>query len=333
MSQFRNDSVFWIEVEKIKPNPYQPRREFDELKLKDLSDSIRQYGVLQPIVITRREIEREDGGISTEYELVAGERRLRAAKMAGISQIPAVIRAVEDDAKTKLELAIIENLQREDLNPVDRAVAFDRLREEFGYKHAEIAQKVGKSREYVSNTMRLLLLSDEMRQGLAQGKISEGHTRPILMLVDRPEEQMTLYKEIVFKRITVREAESIARKIAHDRVRKKDIIFDPEALELEGKIAEALGTRVSLEKREVGGKLVIDFYSNDDLRAIFQLLNANKEDRRELLEQFIEGRELENRESFISEMEPSVEVSLDDRSKDEIQEQEEDLYYVRNFSL
>ncbi|TSC54964.1 MAG: ParB-like protein partition protein [Parcubacteria group bacterium LiPW_30] len=333
MSQFRNDSVFWIEVEKIKPNPYQPRREFDELKLKDLSDSIRQYGVLQPIVITRREIEREDGGISAEYELVAGERRLRAAKMAGIAQIPAVIRAVEDDAKTKLELAIIENLQREDLNPVDRAVAFDRLREEFGYKHAEIAQKVGKSREYVSNTMRLLLLSDEMRQGLAQGKISEGHTRPILMLVDRPEEQMTLYKEIVFKRITVREAESIARKIAHDRVRKKDIIFDPEALELEGKIAEALGTRVSLEKREVGGKLVIDFYSNDDLRAIFQLLNANKEDRRELLEQFIEGRELENSIVAISEAEAGIEAPLDDRSKDEIQEQEEDLYYVRNFSL
>jgi len=333
MSQFRNDSVFWIEVEKIKPNPYQPRREFDELKLKDLSDSIRQYGVLQPIVITRREIEREDGGISAEYELVAGERRLRAAKMAGIAQIPAVIRAVEDDAKTKLELAIIENLQREDLNPVDRAVAFDRLRDEFGYKHAEIAKKVGKSREYVSNTMRLLLLSDEMRQGLAQGKISEGHTRPILMLVDRPEEQMTLYKEIVFKRITVREAESIARKIAHDRVRKKDIIFDPEALELEGKIAEALGTRVSLEKREVGGKLVIDFYSNDDLRAIFQLLNANKEDRRELLEQFIEGRELENSIVAISEAEVGIEAPLDDRSKDEIQEQEEDLYYVRNFSL
>src|SRR3989339_1867186 len=333
MSQFRNDSVFWIEVEKIKPNPYQPRREFDELKLKDLSDSIRQYGVLQPIVITRREIEREDGGISAEYELVAGERRLRAAKMAGIAQIPAVIRAVEDDAKTKLELAIIENLQREDLNPVDRAVAFDRLREEFGYKHAEIAQKVGKSREYVSNTMRLLLLSDEMRQGLAQGKISEGHTRPILMLVDRPEEQMTLYKEIVFKRITVREAESIARKIAHDRVRKKDIIFDPEALELEGKIAEALGTRVSLEKREVGGKLVIDFYSNDDLRAIFQLLNANKEDRRELLEQFIEGRELENSIVAISEAEAGIEAPLDDSYKDEIQEKEEDLYYVRNFSL
>ncbi|MFA6077502.1 MAG: ParB/RepB/Spo0J family partition protein [Candidatus Paceibacterota bacterium] len=331
MSQFRNDSVFWIEVEKIKPNPYQPRREFDELKLKDLSESIRQYGILQPIVVTRREVEREDGGISTEYELIAGERRLRAAKMAGISQIPSVIRAVEDDAKTKLELAIIENLQREDLNPVDRAEAFARLREEFKYKHADIAQKVGKSREYVSNTMRLLLLPEEMRIGLAQGKISEGHTRPILMLVDRPEEQMTLYKEIVFKRITVREAESIARKIAHDRVRKKEIIFDPEALELEGKIAEALGTRVSLEKREVGGKLVIDFYSNDDLRAIFQLLNANKEDRRELLEQFIEGRELEN---TVNEAEIGVDALLDDRSKDEIQEQQEDdLYYVRNFSL
>jgi ParB family chromosome partitioning protein len=134
MSQYFGDSIFWIDVDRIKPNPYQPRREFDEAKLKDLAESIRQYGILQPITVTRAEVVRDDG-LGVEYELIAGERRLRASKLAGLQQIPAVIRAGADDARAKLELAIIENLQREDLNPVDRAHAFDRLAKEFGFKH------------------------------------------------------------------------------------------------------------------------------------------------------------------------------------------------------
>ena len=186
MSQPYSNSIFWIEVDKIKPNPYQPRREFDQEKLKELADSIRQYGILQPLVVTRREMEKDDGGLAVEYELIAGERRLRASKIAGLAQVPVLIR-VGDDAKMKLELAIIENLQREDLNPVDRAKAFDRLAKEFGFKHAEIGEKVGKSREYVSNTMRLLTLPERMLTSLSEGKISEGHTRPLMMLVDRPE--------------------------------------------------------------------------------------------------------------------------------------------------
>ena len=121
MSQSYNNSIFWIEVDKIKPNPFQPRREFDESKLRDLSDSIRQYGVLQPLVVTRKELEKSDGGIVVEYELIAGERRLRASKLAGVLQVPVIIRAGVDDDRVKLELAIIENLQREDLNAVDRA--------------------------------------------------------------------------------------------------------------------------------------------------------------------------------------------------------------------
>jgi len=220
MSQSYNNSIFWIEVDKIKPNPFQPRREFDESKLRDLSDSIRQYGVLQPLVVTRKELEKSDGGIVVEYELIAGERRLRASKLAGVLQVPVIIRAGVDDDRVKLELAIIENLQREDLNAVDRATAFRRLADEFGFKHVEIAQKVGKSREYVSNSMRILALPQDILGALMRGEISEGHTRPILMLSDRPEEQVTLFKEIVIKQLNVREAEGIARRIAYDKVRR-----------------------------------------------------------------------------------------------------------------
>jgi Lrp/AsnC family transcriptional regulator for asnA, asnC and gidA len=142
ISYFHQNAVFFIEVDKIKPNPYQPRREFDPNRLNDLADSIRMYGVLQPLVVTRKEIIKDDGGLATEYELIAGERRLRASKIAGLREVPALIRATEDDEKTKLELAIIENLQREDLNAVDRARAFHQLAEEFGFKHTEIAKKV-----------------------------------------------------------------------------------------------------------------------------------------------------------------------------------------------
>src|SRR3990167_6722206 len=149
MSRFYQDAVFWIEVDKIKPNPFQPRRDFDEVHLKSLADSIRQYGVLQALVVTRKEVEKEDGGLGVEYELIAGERRLRAAKMAGLQQVPALIRTGEENDQMKLELAIIENIQREDLNPVDRARAFERLVNEFGFKHAEVGKKVGKKREYV----------------------------------------------------------------------------------------------------------------------------------------------------------------------------------------
>lgn len=270
-----NNSIFWIEVEKIKPNPLQPRREFNEDRLRDLSDSIRQYGVLQPLVLTRRENEREDGSLYVEYELIAGERRWRAAQIAGLSQVPCVIRAGDND-KLKLEMAIIENLQREDLNPVDRALAFDRLVKEFKLKHTEIAKKVGKSREYVSNTLRLLALSEEMLDAITAGKITEGHTRPLLMLIDRPEAQQNLFQEIALKRLNVREAEQIARRIANDRVRKKEYILDPAIMELEQKLAETLGARVSVERRESGGKVTIDFFSTDDLRNLLDRLAAGE---------------------------------------------------------
>lgn len=301
MSGFYNNAIFWVEVEKIKPNPFQPRKEFDEAKLKDLANSIRQYGVIQPLTVSRREIQKEDGGIATEYELIAGERRLRASKLAGVVSVPVLMRDGFDDDKTKLELAIIENLQREDLNPIDRAKAFERLVTDFHFKHIEVAAKVGKSREYVSNTLRLLMLPSDMQDALAEGKITEGHTRPLLMLHDRKEEQATLFREILLKRLTVRDSESIARRIATDRVRKKEYLYTPEILQMERELTETLGTRVAIEPREQGGKLSIDFMNEDDLRVIFAQIASH----------------IAQKAPMQDDTPAAAEQSLDDRSKEE----------------
>jgi ParB family chromosome partitioning protein len=260
-------SIFWIETDKIVPNPYQPRREFDQDRLKELSDSIRQYGVLQPLVVSRRETHLDDGSVKVEYELIAGERRLRASRLAGVTQVPVVVRT-GDDSRAKLELAIIENLQREDLNPVERAQSFQRLADEFKLTWTEVGKKVGKSREYVSNTVRILMLPQDILDALSKGKITEGHTRPLLMLIDRPQEQMTLFKEMMIRKMTVREAESIARRIAYEKVRKKDLFMTPEVVDMEEKLAESLGTRVQIEPREKGGRISIDYFSHEELLAI-----------------------------------------------------------------
>lgn len=260
-------SIFWIEVDKIIPNPYQPRREFDEDRLKELSDSIRQYGVLQPLVVSRTQTVLDDGGVKVEYELIAGERRLRASKLAGLSQVPVVVR-VGDDSRAKLEMAIIENLQREDLNAVERAQSFQRLSDEFKITFADVGRKVGKSREYVSNTVRILMLPQDVLDALSKGQITEGHTRPLLMLIDRPAEQMTLFKEMMVRKMTVREAEQIARRIAFEKVRKKDFFMTPEVVDMEEKLAESLGTRVQIEPRERGGRIWIDYFSHEELLAL-----------------------------------------------------------------
>ncbi len=342
MSQYYNDSVFWVELDKIKPNPFQPRREFDQAQLQSLADSIRQYGVLQALIVTRKEVPKEDGGLAVEYELIAGERRLRASKLAGLSQVPVLIKTGDDSDLMKLELAIIENIQREDLNAVDRARSFERLAVEFKFKHSEIGQKVGKSREYVSNTLRILSLPPEMLDALSSGKISEGHTRPLLMLLDRPEEQMTLYKEIIYRKLTVREAETISRKIAFDKVRKKEYLADPELVELEEKLSESLGTRVSIERRDNGGKLSIDFFSNDDLRTILEMINKQKASggATAMLDKHIANVGGDNSvamagEPAVTAMPDAIVTSdlADDRSKEEKQDSEEELYSIKNFSL
>lgn len=366
-------SIFWIETDKIIPNPYQPRREFDQDRLKELSDSIRQYGVLQPLVVSRMETVLEDGGVKVEYELIAGERRLRASKMAGVTQVPVVVRT-GDDSRAKLELAIIENLQREDLNAVERAQSFQRLADEFKLTWAEVGRKMGKSREYVSNTVRILMLPQDILDALSKGQISEGHTRPLLMLIDRPQEQMTLFKEMMVRKMTVREAEQIARRIAFEKVRKKDHFMTPDVVDMEEKLAETLGTRVQIEPRERGGRIWIDYFSHEELLALSIAIRKageakthkgmfdklRDEDMETLQGQGFSPREvkavtseefthLKNQEINTSIQEKvetkeevaehvasePEEVAVDDRSTEEVkaEEQNEDLYSVKNFAL
>lgn len=354
MSQFYQDSIFWIDVDKIKPNPFQPRKEFDQLQLKSLADSIRQYGVLQALVVTRKEVEKEDGGIGVEYELIAGERRLRASKIAGLLQVPVLIKTGEETDLMKLELAIIENLQREDLNPVDRAVAFKKLVDEFGFKHVTIGEKMGKSREYVTNSLRILQLPEDMLEAVKTGKITEGHTRPLLMLTDRPEEQMTLFKEIILRRMTVREAESIARHIALERARIKGDMLDPITREAEEKLGRTLQTRVFIEKKNEGpgGRISITFFSNEELKNILDIINAKaaespikgiREVRTETAPETI-TETIDNVISKTESVETPVEIAgdtvaiLDDRSQDEVEkaenvEDDEELYSIKNFSI
>lgn len=270
-----NNTIFWIEVGKIKPNPQQPRHEFNEEQLKELSESIKQYGILQPLLVVRKE-EEISNGTSVEYELIAGERRLRAAKLAGLIQVPVIIRK-EPAEKIKLELALIENLQREDLNPLEKARAFKQLSDDFNMKHQEIAEKIGKSRVYVTNTIRLLNLPEEIKISLSEGKISEGHGRPLLMLHKNPEEQKRLYYEILAKNLNVRDAEKYSRRAAHKKNGEHGGAFSDEIIKIENNLTNILGTRVYIDQKGNMGKILIDFSSVDQLKSLFDIINTAKE--------------------------------------------------------
>lgn len=324
---FYQNSIFWVDVEKIKPNPFQPRREFDPVALQALAESIKQYGVLQALVVTRKEFVKEDG-LGVEYELIAGERRLRASKIAGLLQVPVIIRTSGEQTNNedlmKLELAIIENVQREDLNPIERARAFKKLADDFGFKHHQIAHKIGKSRVYVTNTMRILELPEEMQNALSEGKINEGHTRPLLMLIERPEEQKVLFQDILIRKLNVREAETAARKIAVERVRKWKADIDPAFLALEEKFTESLGTRVLIEKKDKdhSGKLVIEFFSNEDLEDILKKLDNNGAQEKS-----------EETESMSTDDRTAEEIKLAENTPIPESPEEEDIYSIKNFSI
>jgi ParB family chromosome partitioning protein len=328
------DSVFWVEADRVQPNPYQPRREFDESRLKALAESIRQYGVLQPLVVTRMEVVREDGGLQSMYELIAGERRLRASKLIGLKEIPVIIRG-EQSASMKLELAIIENLQREDLNAIDRAKALAQLAEEFGLSHSEIGTKMGRSREYVSNSIRLLALPEAIQMAVVGKEITEGHARALLMLTDRPDERDTLFKEIVLKKTSVRVVEQMARRIAQDKIRKHD--KTPEMMALEKSLTETLGTRVLIENRPNGGRVLIEFFSPEDLAHITDILAERKAAEANMAtmlapELLADAEDIDGTAAMeglpihpnTTQLEPLSEVPAP---------VEEDLYSVHNFSL
>ena len=274
------EHVFYIPTSQIVPNPDQPRTEFEETALRGLADSIKQYGILQPLVVTR--LEREtDSGTAVTYELVAGERRLRASKLVGLPEVPAIIRK-EEPQKVRLELALVENVQRKDLNAVERARAYKRLEEEFRMNSVQIGERIGKSREAVSNTMRILQLPEYILESLGHGKITEGHTRPLLMLSDKPEEQRALFQDIIEHGVAVREAERIARRIARERARKSDVP-SPETRAVEEELGTVLGARVEIHKAPSGkGKITIEFYSEEELRGI--ALKLSEQQKREVID-------------------------------------------------
>ena len=193
----------------------------------------------------------------------------------------------------------------------------------------KLQKKIGRSREYVSNSLRILSLPEEILNALSEGKITEGHTRPILMLVDHTEEQLVLFKEILYKKITVREAERLARKIAFDRVRKKEFMPDPEITELEEEFQDKLGTRVHIDRKELGGQIKIDFFSTEDLRTILDSISKSNIEKKpaEMLENYIEKKS-EKEENDTEEQTP-----IDDRTKDEIEEDDANLYDISNFSV
>jgi ParB family chromosome partitioning protein len=336
------DSVFWVEVDRIQPNPFQPRREFDEARLKSLAESIRQYGVLQPLVVTRKDVERPDGGLQSTYELIAGERRLRASKLIGLREVPVVIRVGEQTDTMKLELAIIENLQREDLNAIDRAKALAQLANDFALSQSEIAAKIGRSREFVSNSIRLLVLPQAIQEAVVNRELTEGHARALLMLSDKPQERDTLFKEILLKKTSVRMVEQLARRIATDKVRKHDKSL--EMMELEKSLTETLGTRVVIESRPQGGRVLIEFFSPEDLSHIVSTLAAqqeveaffnetNVEEPLPTVEPVINDEYVQPSNTTLINTTPLEETQVLETPEPPLPAVEEDLYSVKNFTV
>lgn len=270
--EYKKEAIFSIDIDKIKPNPYQPRHEFSEEGLKALAESIKEHGILQPLIVTR--IEGSDI-TNVEYQLIAGERRWRAAKLAGFSRVPVIIRDSTSD-RQKLELSLIENAQREDLNPIERAQAFKRLEEEFGFSKKDIARLVGQSRVAVSNTVRLLDLPQDIQQAIKENKISEGHARAILM-TKKPEQQLSLFKRIVEQNLTTREAESEARKFSSWQPKRKTKELLAEFKELEERLKHILNWPLLKIKIEAGfPKLVISFNSKKDIENLLRKLGDQK---------------------------------------------------------
>jgi len=258
------EQIYFIEVEKILPNPYQPRKLFSPESLQELAESIKEFGILEPLIVTRKEIQTENG-IDVWYELVAGERRLQAAKLIGLKTVPAIIKELSD--KAKLEVALIENIQREDLNPIERAKAFARLMEEFGMTQIEIASRIGKSRAYVANTIRLLKLPEEIQEALKSGKISEAHAR-ILLSIENVELQKKIFLKIINEGLTLQETQ----KLKENKKEQKEL--DPEIAFLKRKLEEILQSKVDIQKSEDGKiKVSVKFFSTKDLWNFLEILN------------------------------------------------------------
>jgi ParB family chromosome partitioning protein len=258
-----DDNPTEINVALIDVNPHQPRKDFDDVELSELAKSIKKHGVLQPLVVTKNK---------DHYELIAGERRLRASKLAGFRKVPVIVREANDHQK--LELAIIENVHRSDLNPVDEALSYRKLMEEFGYTQEKVSEQVGKSRATIANKMRLLALSTEMKRALKEDKITEGHAKALLSIEDEGKRQ-ALFEKIVSGNMNVRDAEKAARKASGKKSEPQErdddnLVIDQLAEDLN----TYLGTKVKIKRGRKGGKIEVQYYSIEELTRIYQKIKG-----------------------------------------------------------
>jgi len=273
LEQNDNDRIYQIEINKIVPNPYQPRREFSDEAIQELASSIREYGVLEPLIVKKIEKEQPDG-INVEYQLIAGERRLRASKVAGLKTVPALIKSF-DSKCLELEVALVENVQREDLSPIMKARAYGQLVNEFGYTQEMVGRRVGKSREAIANALRLLQLPFEAQKALDENKITESHARALLLLPNM-EKQRALLGEILSKQLSSREAEIIARqflekqniKVGNSGRKRLGDSFSPKDLELREKLESLFDAKVMIKRKGEKGEISIYFYSEDEFNGL-----------------------------------------------------------------
>lgn len=254
-----------VKITMVEPNREQPRKKFDEDALQELADSIKQYGVISPILVQDRK---------TYYEIVAGERRWRAAKLAGLKEVPVIIKNFTE--QEIVEISLIENIQREDLNPIEEAQAYKKLLTEFNLKQDEVAERVSKSRTAVTNSMRLLKLCDEVQQMIIDDMISTGHARALISIED-PEEQYMIAQKVFDEKLSVRDVEKLVKNLGKPEKPKKENVQD-KSLEIiyqdtEEKLKQALGTKVSISSKGNGsGKVEIEFYNHDDLERIIEMI-------------------------------------------------------------
>lgn len=254
--------VVEMDTESLTPNLFQPRKNFDKEKMEELKDSIKKHGMIQPIIVRK---------MTNGYEIVAGERRLKAAKEIGLKKIPAIIKSVNNEKS--LEIALVENIQREDLNPVEQANAFKRLADEFNLTQQELAEATGKSRALVTNTIRLLKLNPEIQKNISEGKISFGHAKLLLSIEDE-EVQKAVCNRIIASGLSVRDTERLIKNIG--KVQKKQFKVENITIEhfpeVEGRLRDVLGTKISIIYDGKRGKINIEFYNKEDLRRIVDLL-------------------------------------------------------------
>lgn len=255
-----------VSVDAIVPNPHQPRTVFDPEALRELADSIREVGLIQPLIVQQVDGAQEDGR-PARYQLITGERRWRAARLAGLQHVDVIVK--EATPLEMLELALVENIQRSDLNPLEEATAYEALQQEFGLTQERISERVGRSRASVANALRLLRLPEEIKRALHEGELTEGHARAILML-DEEEEQLLACRAVLRKHLSVRQTEEMVRRMqAAAEATTRQRTRSPETVALEGQFRESLGTKVELYRSRKGGRLVIHFYSEDDLQALY----------------------------------------------------------------